>query len=409
MMKVISGGVDYVDGYKSGVRFGLQEILGIVVDIDRAAKDAIENGLATLDDAKRDFAKIETPIVWIRGQFDAWMDRKRVESVLEIGSQVGSRRVVEVPTGHQLLSSREALETFQLIAAEVSGMVGVEALPPALPDLGDLEDRRVAERGRLPRADVRLREFWRDYLLGRNRHLGIELMHGTSRYRELMSRQIDMLGISSGDRVADLGSGTGAFPIALLAEQRALPDLIHEIDFVSEGLERARVRLRELGVAGSPTIQFDVVDFDTQDGGDLLRFGAGSYDKALASLLLGYLKHPRQFLRTIRELLKPGGLIVLSNLRPDADISRIYQEGLSELCDGLVDGVDGSDPAVLEAARSFLNDAARLVELEEDGRFHFFEEGELAELVADSGFAVESVERSFGDPPQAILLTARRV
>jgi hypothetical protein len=37
MTRSISGGVDFALGYERGMRFGFQELLGVVVDIDRIA------------------------------------------------------------------------------------------------------------------------------------------------------------------------------------------------------------------------------------------------------------------------------------------------------------------------------------------------------------------------------------
>src|SRR5690606_20110205 len=84
-MRVVSGGIDYVGGYERGMRFGLQEVQGVTVDMDHAADDAIRNRLAFLDDALRDMACIETPITWIHGRFDAWMDFERVKLLMGAG------------------------------------------------------------------------------------------------------------------------------------------------------------------------------------------------------------------------------------------------------------------------------------------------------------------------------------
>ena len=60
------------------------------------------------------------------------------------------------------------------------------------------------------------------------------------------------------------------------------------------------------------------------------------------------------------------------------------------------------------AARSFLNDAARLLELEEDGTFRFYDADELVATVRTAGFQDARVDESFGDPPQAVVISARR-
>jgi len=59
-MRVVSGGVDYLGGAERGVSFGIQEVQGVSVNMDFAAKDAIANGLAFVEEARQDMAQITT-------------------------------------------------------------------------------------------------------------------------------------------------------------------------------------------------------------------------------------------------------------------------------------------------------------------------------------------------------------
>src|SRR5262249_38528400 len=106
-MRVVSGGGDFLGGFERGIRFGMQEVQGVTVDIDHAAAGAIEHGLAFLEDGRMDMAAIDVPVSWIYGQFDAWMDLQRVRALMSVG-ETSKRRLMSVPTGHQLRSSREA-------------------------------------------------------------------------------------------------------------------------------------------------------------------------------------------------------------------------------------------------------------------------------------------------------------
>ncbi len=406
-LRTISGGVDYGYGLLRGVRFGRHELVGVVADMDHTGLDAIAHGLGFLEEARRDFAAIDVPITWIHGRHDAWMDLERVRGALSCGD-TSRRRLIEVPTGHQLRTSGEALESFMLIAEEVSEMALGRRLRGALPDLPALERRRAAERARLPRPPADLRAFWADYLLGRDRRIGIELMTATAAYRNFMEAQIRRLELGPGARVADLGSGTGDFPLLLARRPRLPPGLrVDALDYVPEALARGRERMRAVAPAAAVRVARVVADLDASAG---IPLGDARYDAALASLVLGYLREPERFLRELARILRPGGRLVLSNLRRDADISKLFLDGLAELSGSEARAALGGEAArhFDALARSFLNDAARLLDLEEQGRFRFFDPGELAAMIAAAGFTDVGAELAFGDPPQAVLVAARR-
>ncbi len=408
MMRVISGGVDFLGGVERGVRFGLQEILGVEVDMDYAALDAIEHSLAFIADSRRDLASMDVPVTWFHGKHDAWMDPDRVRDTLSFGN-VSQHRFVEMPTGHQLKNSREALDVFKVISSEVSWMATGQRLRPALPPLVDLADRQAAERARKPKSSTDVKGFWHRYLVGRPGSLGIELMTSASAYRGLMSLQIEKLSLKAGDTVADLGSGTGPFPIELaLRNDTPAGVSVDEYDYVAAALERARSRLAELSGRGErPSVRFCLADL----GGESVSLPAAGrrYDAVLASLLLGYVTCPVTLLREIARVLKPGGRLVLSTLRQDADISKIFADGSAELRAGRgLDRLSSLEAQHIDKSlRAFLNDAARLLDLEEAGVFRFWEPRDLERLVRRAGFEDIRTAPAFGSPPQAIVLSAR--
>ncbi|MHA7840004.1 MAG: PilZ domain-containing protein, partial [bacterium] len=134
LIRVISGGVDYLAGAERGVRFGRQDVQGLLLDIDHTASEALGSRIAFLEDARRDFAAIRCPLTWITGTHDAWMDPRRIEDVLSFGPRAG-RRLITSETGHQLKSSREAVEIFGIVASECARMLGGgESIRPVAPD-----------------------------------------------------------------------------------------------------------------------------------------------------------------------------------------------------------------------------------------------------------------------------------
>ncbi len=410
MARSISGGVDYVGGHERGLAFGIQELLGVRVDIDRIAVDAVRHQMSFIEDSRRDLAEIDVPISWFHGRYDAWVDLGRVRDVLSHGDR-SRRRLFVLPTGHQIKSSRQAELAFRSIASEVARIALERNLVAVSPPARVVRHLRVAESRRLPRIDTDLQAFWRDYLVGRDRSLGIELLTAGSAYRSMMLLQVAALDVRSGDCIADLGAGTGAFALAL-ARDACTPDGVEVIalDYVRDALERARRRLDAL--AGVPRIGFHPLeaDLDVVHHDQRIPLADRSVDRVIASLLLSYLECPQLVLAEIHRILRPGGRIVISSLCRDADISRLYVESFAELQAGSSGGdlpeLRGADLG--SVARNFLNDAARILELEDAGAFRFLDPDELSALVIGAGFDDVRVERALGAPAQAVVLSARR-
>ena len=410
MARSISGGVDYVGGHERGLAFGVQELLGVTVDIDRIAVDALDHEMSFIEDSRRDLTQIEIPITWFHGQYDAWVDESRVRDILSHGP-TASRQMIVLPTGHRLKSSRHAKESFECIAREVGRMALGLDLAPVSASAHVVRRLRVAEARRLPRVEPELHEFWRDYLMGRDRSLGIELLTAGSTYRAMMRTQLEALDLRSGQRIADIGAGTGAFALAVERAPSGPAEIeIVAFDYVRDALARGQDRLLEANGATRVDLKLLETDLDIVHHEQCIPVTDETFDGVIASLLISYLESPSLVLAELHRILRPGGRIVISSLCRDADISRLYVESFSELQVGSA----GADlPELREAdlgevSRNFLNDAARILELEESGAFHFFDPEELVVMAERAGFEAIRTERTLGTPPQAVVLTARR-
>ena len=391
MMKRISGGIDFALGIERGIQFGNQEILGVTVDMDRAGRDALDHNLVYMGDARVDMNQIQAPVTWIHGRSDAWMDLDRVKDILGQGDP-SNRRLVEAPIGHMLRSSSEALSVFRFVASEIGRMAG-KAFPPNFPVSGaELLRKQRAERKRRPQPSFEPRSFWKHYLLGGPLGIGYELMSSISPFRDLMSTQVEALQVRAGDRVLDLGSGTGS-ALPYLSGKR--PAQVIELDLVFEAMRKAR--MRGAGGSGVHYLQAHV-------GNGKIPLADKSVDRVLASLLLSYVSEREQVLEEIARVVRPGGRIVLSTLVRDADMSKLLIEGMGELQDAVELFPEGV--TLSSAVRDFSNEASRLLDLEEHGAFQFWEAEELSSFISSLGWKVDFVQEAFGDPPQAIVVGA---
>ncbi len=115
---------------------------------------------------------------------------------------------------------------------------------------------------------------------------------------------VEQAGITSGDRVLDLGCGTGT--LTLLMKQRH-----PEAEVV--GLD-ADPRVLEIGRAKAARAGLDIV-FD-QGMADQLPYPDSSFDRVVSSLMFHHLaREPKQrAMREVLRVLRPGGELVLADL-----------------------------------------------------------------------------------------------
>jgi len=140
-----------------------------------------------------------------------------------------------------------------------------------------------------------------------------------------------------------------------------------------------------------------------------LPFKAGWYNKVLMSLVLSYIFGPAETLREVRRIIRPGGRLVLSSMRPDTDASGPFTRLLEKIETMPEEALppDWPKARLLDSLRSFLNDAQALSELEEAGTFDFFDPDKLDGLLEEAGWKRIRMIPSFGDPPQGYIVLAK--
>ncbi|MEW6682401.1 MAG: class I SAM-dependent methyltransferase [Nitrospirota bacterium] len=417
LMRNSTGGIDYLVDFENGEHLGVKEVLGQLVDLDRFCRDVILNRMAYLQDARRDLARIATPVTWIYGKYDYWINRRRVLDIMSIRTSA-RRHVYEVPCGHIVRSGEDALDVFGLITSLIwTDHYGTQ-ITPRIPSESERLEFERSEWGRVQQPHLDLRRYWRSYLLGsKPGEIGFDIITLTDEYLGLMDRQIELLDISPTDLVVDLGGGTGNFGLRYLERssergQRAIegPRIVL-IDFVRRALDAARNKhLRNTSVASEATFSYVEANLDLGVYSDRIPFKSGSVSKILASLFLSYVHEPELVLRECARLLRPGGLLVASTLLPDTDMSLPVHRLVEKIKAGsyLPYFTELDRDTILIALQSYINSAARLTDLEEQRLFRFFSESELRTFVEEAGFLVVDLCPTFGDPPQGVIIVGRR-
>ena len=135
---------------------------------------------------------------------------------------------------------------------------------------------------------------------------------------------------------------------------------------------------------------------------------SNAFDRIGASLVIPYLFDPESIIKEFYRILDNQGILVLSSLKPNADNSKSYFEEAEEIVKR--DDLNEKErDRLLDSLREFSAFLSRLVELEDEGRFHFFPVDELISLIKKAGFSkIHSIE-SLGHPPSAVIIRAEKI
>lgn len=149
-----------------------------------------------------------------------------------------------------------------------------------------------------------------------------------------------------------------------------------------------------------------VLDFGDWDRDGKIPIEEACFDAISASLFLSYLFAPGEAVKEFARMLKPGGRLLISTMKPDSDISGIFTSYIAEQsASDAKSAIDEERELNLRKARTMLNEAAALFSLEEDGWFRFFDEKELISMMRNAGFTDIKCYGSLGTPNQAIIVT----
>jgi len=258
-LRNILGGIDIISNYRLGIPNGIIGLLGHLIDMDIMAADAVDKRYAFLTDARLDMSRIAIPVLWIYGVYDKWVEMDEVKDLMSVKSR-GTREMLEIPTGHNLRTSDDAIQTFKLITSSIHEKLYGKRITARDPWKEEMMRLLTEERERLEnRAAPPLTDYWRGYLIGNERNaVGYDFYRNIPEFTSFFRTQAKCLSLEEEEIIADLGCGTGIFLEELLdfiahGEERPSVQEITAIDLVPDALDRTRAKCEKI-VARNPDL-----------------------------------------------------------------------------------------------------------------------------------------------------------
>jgi SAM-dependent methyltransferase/alpha-beta hydrolase superfamily lysophospholipase len=404
---------DLIGEHLAGARKGVVNILGLTIDADRWLEHAVQGGYADLRSTEQDAERLHAPVVLFHAEQDAWVDPSSIEAV---GAAMGEnlRHSYVVPGAlHRLQESpRKARTVYRQIA-----LCCQEELWPArsMARMVEPSHREIGVQNRAERERSKKRRpmgksdhvaFWQEYLHN------FQTIPNVADFWRLMDHVYRLMGdCHHGERILDAGCGNGNLGVFLQLNQAfrqryarrgdfRSPDYVG-VDFVPTALAQAMTNFEQVGAAlqgqfyeglrAYVPMSMRVCRADLESP---LPFPDRSFDRVVCNLVIGYVRDPLFTLREYLRVLAPNGRLVISNLKPYADLSAIYRSFVET----------AQTPDQIEEGRRLLDNSGRIKEREGEGIFHFQYQAELESLLRAAGVTHPRVYSTFGN--QALIAVA---
>ena len=388
---------DLVGGYIDGRRYGVLDILGHEVNMDRFFEATIREQFHRLEDVARDVSQIDAPISWFPASNDTWVRMDDLQAVARSNPQMSLYPIEGAM--HEVRENQDTAErSLRMIVSVCRARRFADRVAEddvRAPNKRVLVKQNRIERDRLKRVrifDGTESEFWGQYL---GKYRVMEKMNEFQRYLDLVG---DLIGpVSEHDILLDAGCGNGLFGVWVLNELIRRNKAIQErrpvyigIELTPSGLDEAidkHMTARKIFTNDAQNEETSIdllyVCADLEEFGDskknsgkILQFSDDCFNKIVCSLLLSYLKKPEKLLRHLHRVLQPGGRIVVSSMKPYCDLSAIYRDFIEQRV----------SRGEIESARELLRAAGAIKVKEEQGYYEFFSAEQLTAMLESSGF-----------------------
>jgi len=389
---------DLVAAYESGKIRGTADILGFNVCDDFLA-DATKNGFHTLEGTQQDLAKTAATVTLFACERDPWVNLEDVKKVIDSDSKA-TRQIIVIPSAfHNMYedhaTARDVLK--KIVAGTISSIkkIHFDADSVVEPTI-----REIAHEARLERQRTRLISrfestdrigFWEKYLTSFN------LILKSADFQTLLQTVAKQLGDLSGARLLDAGCGNGNFGAWLMLAKdyhKSLnqPLFYVGIDYANAALIEAQKRFQEIqkdhasrNGSTRPLIEWSL---NVCDLNRPLPFLDSYFDKVCSNLVLSYVDDPLFTLIELRRVLKVGGHVAITSVKPMGNFSRVFNNFVRST----------NKDVDLQEARKLISNAGTVRHREKEGHFHFYSSEELLHLLQQAGFGqLESSAAFEGD------------
>lgn len=389
---------DVVRLHLQGRTWGINDVLGFPIHFENFLSALVHSGLHTLAGAECDARQTQIRTVFFAAERDAWVE---LADVRNVASQCRTSNLIVLEGAmHDVRENAAAADRLQTSIIHTCLDWGGRKRDNAILSLEKslvMRQNRV-ERERLRQAmpqETNETSFWSEYLTRYGFFGSVDI------YQQYVADVGRSLGkIEPGHVLLDAGCGNGLFGVWVLRDLASAslqpPPVYVGIDLTSDGIADAGVRHAELRSRSIARVYGQVNLDELATGQSSLGFADNTFDKICCSLVLSYLSSPRMVVRELARLLKPGGRIIVSSMRPFADLSDLYLQYTTK----------HRANEELESARALLNAAGRIKTREEQGYYTFFQGEELADLLAEAGLKPDPVLDTFGS--QAVLVAASK-
>ncbi len=392
---------DLVEAYIQGERRGLDNLLGLNVDMDRWLQDAVTGSFVDVASAVQDAEQIRTTVLLLTPQSrepsDAAQERIRRDSLQRVLAALGARGEVIHLKPEAFLPPRKAEGPALMLVRELVAQCRKRLLHrETLQTVFDPVEREIDFQRRVEQERIKVHHdtsaadapaLWRAHVQRGHQH------EQHPDYWRLLDHLHRLLGeIEDREPILEVGCGHGEFARLLLINQayrsRHIPKTLartvryvgldNQADFLAQANLATLETLVDLNakfagaLAPVPPLQFSWV---CADWNIRLPFPDGRFSRVICRFALDYSHDPLYTLRELLRVLAPRGTLLIATWTPETDLSTIYRAHFQD--------------------RELLLYLGRLRQALREGRIHSFDPNDLSRLLRLSGAVRPRVYTAF--------------